>query len=146
MRRFRRGSAVLFGLLAVSACGGGPTPPTPAASASRSIPVPSGASAEPSERRLPTFASDEALMLFALRTDLGGGVFVMRPDGSRVQLGTDALPGVHKVPDWSPDGLRVAFIDQETGRLLIAHLDGSPTQSVAACEDPGCDNPAWSPH
>jgi TolB protein len=70
----------------------------------------------------------------------------MQPDGSQItQLATDALPGVHKHPDWSPDGRRVVFIDETTERMWIANLDGSPSESLAVCDRPGCDYPAWSP-
>jgi Tol biopolymer transport system component len=95
---------------------------------------------------LPSFAADERLLLFALRTDLGGGVFVMRPDGSgRRQLATDAMPGIYRSPDWSPDGQRVAFVEENAGQILIAHLDGSPTEVLEACRNRVCDDPAWSP-
>lgn len=79
-------------------------------------------------------------------TGAGGGVFVARPDGTGMQqLAQDVLPGVHKRIGWSPDGQRIVFIDETTERMWIAHLDGSPTESVAACDTPGCDFPAWSP-
>jgi hypothetical protein len=95
---------------------------------------------------LPVFAADEALLLTARVTGAGGGIFVKRPDGTGTQqLATDILPGVHKRPDWSPDGQHVVFVDETTERMWIAHLDGSPTDPVPACDEPGCDSPAWSP-
>jgi Tol biopolymer transport system component len=95
---------------------------------------------------LPAFAPDEPLVLTGYVTGAGGGIFVKRPDGTGGwQLGTDVLPGVHKRGSWSPDGQQVVFIDQTTERMWIAHLDGSPTTSMAACDAPGCDFPAWSP-
>lgn len=95
---------------------------------------------------LPSFRPEEPLILTGMVTGAGGGILVMRPDGTDVQqLGGDALPGVHKRGDWSPDGQRVVFIDETNGRMWIAHLDGSPTESVRACDTPGCDFPAWSP-
>ena len=79
---------------------------------------------------LPVFAPDEPLVLTYRVTGAGGGLFVRRPDGTGVwQLATDILPGVHKHPDWSPDGQHVVFIDEATERMWIAHLDGSPTES-----------------
>ena len=112
--------------------------------ASPSAPTSSAPSTLPS---LPSFRPDEPLILTGnLAGDGGGGILVMRPDGTDVQqLGSDALPGVHKRGDWSPDGQRVVFIDDTSGRMWIAHLDGSPTESVPACDTPGCDYPAWSP-
>jgi Tol biopolymer transport system component len=95
---------------------------------------------------LPAFADDEPLVLFARLTGEGGGVFVLRPDGSGMgQLGADVLPGVHKRGDWSPDGKKVVFIDETTERMWIASLDGSPSVSVPVCDIPGCDYPSWSP-
>jgi Tol biopolymer transport system component len=102
--------------------------------------------AAPTGAALPTFAPDAPLILYALRTDIGGGIYVMEPDGTDArQLATDILPGVHKAPDWSADGGSVVFVDQTTEQLWIAHLDGSPTERVPGCDDDICDNPAWSP-
>jgi Tol biopolymer transport system component len=95
---------------------------------------------------LPSFDPAEPLLLVARVTGAGGGIFVMRPDGTGLtQLAGDALPGVHKHPDWSPDGQRIVFMDDTSERMWIAHVDGSPSTSVSACETRGCDYPAWSP-
>jgi TolB protein len=104
---------------------------------------------------LPVFAPDEPLVLTLRQPDDGGGIFVMRPDGTGLrQLATDLPPGIHDHADWSPDGQHVVFADHATDRLWIAHLDGSPTTAVSTCDSPapytdppmpGCDNPAWSP-
>jgi Tol biopolymer transport system component len=142
-------------LVGAAACGGpaqspmpgtpGSTTPavTPARSSSGPIdatPTAAGSSA------LPAFADGEPLLLYSLRTDLGGGVFVMRPDGSgRTQLATDTAPGIYKAPDWSPDGKHVAFIEENAGQVLIAHLDGSATEVLDVCRAGVCDNVAWSP-
>jgi hypothetical protein len=100
----------------------------------------------PPDAALPVFAPDEPLVLSAHLTGAGGGLFVRPADGSDAQqLATDVLPGAHKHPDWSPDGQAVVFIDEVTERMWIAHLDGSPTEAVAACDTPGRDYPAWSP-
>ena len=95
---------------------------------------------------LPAFAPDEPLVLTYRVTGAGGGLFVRRPDGTgERQLATDVLPGVHKHPDWSPDGQQVVFIDEATERMWIAHLDGSPTDSVPVCDTRGCDCPStWT--
>lgn len=141
----------VIGVLVVSmvaACSApGVTPsirPSVVASAPTNSPTPTAMpSADPG---LPVFEDSEPLLLVARLTGAGGGIFVLRPDGTgATRLATDALPGVHKHPDWSPDGRRVVFIDDRTEQMWIAHLDGSPTTSVAACDAPGCDYPAWSP-
>ena len=118
--------------------------------AAASSPIPSLSAAG-----LPVFAPDEPLVLTLRQSDDGGGIFVMRPDGTGLrQLATDILPGIGDHADWSPDGQLVVFVDHATDRLWIAHLDGSPTTAVPACDSPapyndppmpGCDNPAWSP-
>jgi Tol biopolymer transport system component len=137
-----------FGAMLAACAGTGPSPTANATSnATPSAPAvahPTGLPATPAT--LPSFHADEPLLLVAKRGDLGGGIFVMQPDGSRItQLATDALPGLHKRPDWSPDGRRVVFIDETTERMWIANLDGSPSESLAACDKPGCDLPGWSP-
>lgn len=96
--------------------------------------------------RMPAFEPDEPLVLFTRVTGAGGGIFVLRPDGTGLtQLATDILPGVHKRGSWSPDGQSVVLIDETTERMWVAHLDGSPTVSVPVCDRPGCDFPSWSP-
>lgn len=127
---------VVVAAFTVSGCGGSPG----------AKPEPTLASSSPAAGALPVFGPDDPLALFTNVTGAGGGIFVIRPDGSGVQqLGGDVLPGVHKHPEWSPDGQRVVFIDEATEKMFIAHLDGSATESVAACDEPGCDYPAWSP-
>jgi Tol biopolymer transport system component len=144
---------VVASLVLVAACGGGVASPTsradgvvPSQAPASSTPPPPSASVMPSTAALPSFEPDEPLVLFTRLTGAGGGIFVVRPDGTgKVQLGTDVLPGVHKRGDWSPDGQRVVFIDETTERILIASLDGSPTVAVPVCDVPGCDFPSWSP-
>jgi Tol biopolymer transport system component len=115
------------------------------ASSTAALESPPGAS-PPAKPRLPSFAADEPLIEFGQKTDAGGGIFVQRPGETTMQqLATDVLPGVHKGGDWSPDGQRVAFMDEITERMWIAHLDGTPSESVPACDTRGCDYPAWSP-
>jgi len=124
------------------------TPPASAAAASArgSSTLPAQSVSPSAIAGLPAFAPDEPLILFGQLTGAGGGEFVMRPGGTDIQqLGTDVLPGVHKRGDWSPDGQRVVFIDETTERMWIAHLDGTASEHVAACDAPGCDYPAWSP-
>jgi Tol biopolymer transport system component len=139
---------LLAGLLAAGLAGCGPATaasPSPVTTTEPTATT-SRPTAAPTTTDLPAFAPDAPLILYALRTDIGGGIFVMKPDGTDArQLATDILPGVHKAPDWSPDGQSVTFVDEATQQLWIAHLDGSPTEQVRGCEGGICDNPAWSP-
>ena len=130
--------------VAIAAC----APPIPPSAAGGQTGNPTAAGATPvaTESGLPAFDPAEPLLLVEKSVEVGGGIFVLRPDGTgATQLATDVLPGVHKRPDWSPDGDRVVFIDHETERMWIANLNGSPTTRVAICDTPGCDYPAWSP-
>ena len=153
-RSIRGRLALVTSLVLVAGCAGGsPTsePPTPASAPAASSPSAPASAAAPtstasSTAALPIFDPDEPLILYTRVTGAGGGLFVLRPDGSGLaQLATDVLPGVHKRGDWSPDGQRVVFIDQTSERMWIASLDGSPTMAVPACDTRGCDFPSWSP-
>ncbi|MEO8273164.1 MAG: hypothetical protein ABI620_03790 [Chloroflexota bacterium] len=160
MTLLRRAHLALVSCVVIAACTGSPnatatlrgSAPSPSSSAAASLvalvsPSPTDA-ITPRPSGLPVFAADEQLVLYANLTGVGGGIFVMHPDGSgKTRLGADALPGVHKHPAWSPDGRDVVFIDDTTERMLIAHLDGRPTSEVAACGGggAGCDYPAFSP-
>lgn len=141
----------LFALsLSAAACGGGTGPTAPVVATATAAPAMTGTTmpspAPSTAAGLPSFATNEALVVFALRTDLGGGIYVMRLDGTgRQRIGTDGPAGIHKAPDWSPDGQDVVFVEENAGDLLISHLDGSPTDVVEACRDLVCDDPAWSP-
>jgi len=147
----QRGRAFVLILAIVAGCSPaastsntGPTSP-PETTAVSECTTPPARTPDPTTG-LPAFGQDEPLVMFALRTDLGGGIFVMHLDGTnRLQLATDVLPGVHKAPDWSPDGQHVVFVDEQVSGLRIAHLDGSPTDVVEACRNLACDDPAWSP-
>jgi TolB protein len=95
---------------------------------------------------LPAFAPDEPLFAWNRLTGAGGGLFVSKPDGTGMtQLAADLPVGVHKRIAWSPTGDRIAFIDEATGKLWIANLDGSLTTPVPICDTPGCDFPAFAP-
>lgn len=62
--------------------------------------------------------------------------------GGRVAL-SDALPGSHRGPAWSPDGARLAFTGPD-GIYVVSALGGAIDRAVA---DPGRTliTPAWSP-
>lgn len=160
----RIGSIALAGMFAIAACSPGSASPSLSAASTNPAqvapsvapsapPSPSVAvSATPSESALPVIARDEPLLLYYHCYDLCGtpeglaGIYVMRPDGTDIRrIGGDAPGAAHKHPDWSPDGQRVVFIDQNSERMWIANLDGSPSTSVEACDTVGCDYPAWSP-
>ena len=155
-----RSLAVIVLAFSIAACGATSTTSrtpisSPSASAtSRAIASPTPAATvvlSPSPSGLPVIAANEPLLLYyhcwAGCGQAGGsaGIFVSGLDGTNIRrIGADA-PGTHKHPDWSPDGQRVVFIEEATGKMWIAHLDGSPSTSIPTCDTPGCDYPAWSP-
>jgi Tol biopolymer transport system component len=76
---------------------------------------------------------------------------LVRPDGSGdhpLVPGIRAGDQVH--PDWSPDGMHIAFAADDgdgTRDLWIVNVDGSEATKAYDCSDPCAwsDDPAWSP-
>lgn len=79
-------------------------------------------------------------------TPVNEQVWVMNADGSaKTQLTSDAV-GHDQVPDWSPDGTRIAYEDGDFGssRIFVMNADGSGEHQLTF--GPGDDlGPAWSP-
>jgi TolB protein len=85
-------------------------------------------------------------------TDGRWAIFLMRPDGSDAHEIVADVPGEHKLPAWSPDGSRLAFVvqddDHPEGSIWMANADGSDASllSGGGAECPvGLFHPAWSP-
>ena len=121
---------VVAGCSSGASAGGGPT-------------APAGGSASPS--RSESTSSDPAtgLLVYQWQAPTGNdSVTFAAGDGSgaRAVLPKGVEQGFH--PDWSPDGTRVVFSDQDTGLWVMA-LDGSASKRVHNCSN--CDFPAWSP-
>ena len=151
-RRLLAGIASLAVVL--SGCAGSPavapsSPSDATASASAEAPAtaaPTAVVPSPSIGPVPAvIAPQEPLMLLYHCCDGESGIFVMALDGTDVRRLAADVPGLHKHPDWSPDGQHVVFTVQETNQMWIAHLDGSPSTRIGVCDRPGCDYPAWSP-
>ncbi len=77
------------------------------------------------------------------RTDVGQ-VYVMDADGSNVTQLTfyDAWKG--QVPDWSPDGSKIAYAAGDTGDILVMNADGTNQHTVVGGETDDFGT-AWSP-
>jgi len=77
-------------------------------------------------------------------------IFLMRPDGTGQHELVPDLAGSDFHPDWSPDGLRVAFIHYAPGErseLWVVDADGSDAAKLLSCVSP-CNEfayPDWSP-
>ncbi|MEO8273163.1 MAG: hypothetical protein ABI620_03785 [Chloroflexota bacterium] len=135
--------AVGGGLLAT---GGGPLPaPSTGPTATGFV----GRSPEPARTYRTTAAPPrpgEAWILYERFTQLGGGLFLMRPNGTESHRIFTEVPGTLKDSDWAPDGEQIAFIDEQTEYLYIANIDGSNLRRVGYCDNhTGCAHPAWSP-
>jgi TolB protein len=81
---------------------------------------------------------------------IGGGgnldIYVMNPDGSgETRLTND--PGSDRFPVWSPDGSRLAFQSNRSGRDLIYSMDvdGSNLTKITQNQSNNDKQPSWSP-
>lgn len=102
--------------------------------------------ASPTPSSLPlAILPGESWILYERFTQLGGGLFAMRPDGTDSHAVAADIPGVHKESDWSPDGQRIVFIDETAGFMWVVGIDGSDAQRIGYCDRGGCGKPAWSP-
>jgi Tol biopolymer transport system component len=102
-------------------------------------------SVAPSGTSRPTIGTDEPWIVFEATVSAArDGTFLMREDGSGIHRIATGVPGSHKHPDWSPDGLRIALISENDDSIWIAEVDGSAVEQVVTCHG-GCDFPAWSP-
>ena len=76
---------------------------------------------------------------------------LVRPDGSDDQaVAPDILAGDQNHPDWSHDGLRIAFSADDgdgTRDIWTVNVDGSDPSKIVDCADPCAwtDDPSWSP-
>ncbi|MFH1436582.1 MAG: hypothetical protein ABIJ56_12795 [Pseudomonadota bacterium] len=55
-------------------------------------------------------------------TFLEGDIWIMRPDGSAKTRLTDTRDVIEMYPAFSPDGRRLAYTDQATGRIFVADM------------------------
>jgi Tol biopolymer transport system component len=151
-------SLLTAGMLASAACAAGAGSSGPSAPlAVASTPFPTVA-ATPGATAAPTpvaVIDGEPWIAYGwprVATDGLWAIFLVRPDGSDAhEIAADA-PGEHKLPAWSPDGKRIAFVvqdgDHPEGSIWIANADGSGAAllSGGGAECPvGLFHPAWSP-
>ena len=181
----RRFAGVVLAAILVGACSGGPgqpaaspasatsatpraTPPLPLSPSSSSAPT-----ATPTAMTTPTAAPSatpvavapgEPWIVYEGPIAGGAGVRAVRPDGSGDRWLTPEVPlpskGWQTHPDWSRDGLRLAFAADDaadppgsgccgegTRDLWVSNADGTGAARVLDCKDPctQADDPAWSP-
>ncbi len=115
------------------------TPPKPSATVSTIKPTPVGGSEQ---------------IAFASNRTGSMQIWLMNVDGSQLEQLT-RLPNGACQPEWSPDGLQIAFISPclnksdsgyPGGRIFIMDADGSNIQALPVPLNPEGDyDPAWSP-
>ena len=95
---------------------------------------------------MPDVSADASEIVFVSDRENGvNKIFVMSADGSNLRRLTDT--SYHELsPTWSPDGTRVAFEHDGTGKLQIYVVgrDGSDIRQITDHQG-GCGRAAWSP-
>jgi len=155
--RLRVPAFVAASAFALSACAGTPAPASPTTVS----PIATGSSATttgaPSAATTPTSAApkappsvvpDAAIPWIVYQSP--DGLRILDPGGSGSHRLLSDGPAQARHPDWSPDGLRIAFVVDEsddTRDLWTASWDGSYAARLIDCAPPCRDNdsPAWSP-
>ncbi len=91
-----------------------------------------------SSAQYPVWSPDGTRILF----QSGGGIFVMEPDGTGVELVTPVGGSPAK---WSPDGNRIVFrgLNENSGRLFVIGVDGSGLAPLSD-DEVIVDEFAWS--
>ena len=75
----------------------------------------------------------------------GGEIFTVTAGGSDLHQLTDT-PGDNDIPDWSPDGTKIAFISTRDANAEIYVMDADGTNQRRLTNGPALDTtPRWSP-
>ncbi|HEY3012614.1 MAG TPA: BTAD domain-containing putative transcriptional regulator [Gemmatimonadales bacterium] len=93
----------------------------------------------------PAVSPDGKMVAYAAEAGNRFQLFMRQTGGGRAVPLTEALPGSHRRPEWSPDGNRIAF--QSAGAIYLVDALGSVPQLLAkASRQAGwVAYPAWSP-
>lgn len=98
----------------------------------------------PGDNLYPRWSPDGRMIAFLSSRSGIDQVWVMNADGSNpTQLTFDAVPK-DQVPDWKPDGTKIAYNSGDD--IFVMNADGSNQQQLTTTADPNFDiAPAWSP-
>ena len=93
----------------------------------------------------PRWTPDGRRIVFVWRWvgPVGGMVVSIRPSGTDRRA--SARKGLPLFGSWSRDGRRVAFVDWQSGRVVVASEDGTDQQAVSAPSAAWAETPVWSP-
>jgi Tol biopolymer transport system component/DNA-binding SARP family transcriptional activator len=93
----------------------------------------------------PALSPDGKMVAYAAEAGNRFQLFMKQVRGGRAVPLSEALPGSHRRPQWSPDGSRVAF--QADGAIyLVDALGGVPQRLIGPAHNPGwVAYPTWSP-
>jgi Tol biopolymer transport system component/DNA-binding SARP family transcriptional activator len=93
----------------------------------------------------PALSPDGKIIAYAEEAGGRFHLFVKQVRGERAVSLTDALPGSHRRPEWSPDGSEIAF-QSDRSIYRVEALGGSPRVLVKPTRaEGGVAYPAWSP-
>jgi Tol biopolymer transport system component len=156
--RLRR--IVLAAMVLAGGCSGAPSSAVAPSTSTATAGVPSVAasgpattSASPAASAVSTMPADDPWITYQWVRGGGDGIYLVRPDGTNPhELLPDATYNAFH-PDWSPDGLQIAF-DAETGggnEIWVVNANGTnataivprSTECAISCGDVAL--PAWSP-
>jgi Tol biopolymer transport system component len=108
------------------------------------------ASSTPAASEDLTVRDGEEWIVFQWMVGSGDGIFLIRPDGTGRHLLVPDLEGSEILPDWSPDGQRIAFIHvtpADRNELWVVNADGGGAEMLFSCDVP-CNTvtyPDWAP-
>jgi Tol biopolymer transport system component/DNA-binding SARP family transcriptional activator len=93
----------------------------------------------------PSLSPDGRIVAYAAEAGDRFELFVKQVRGGRAVPLTDALPGSHRRPQWSPDGSEIAF-QSDRAIYLVDAFGGAPRLLVKPIREGGwVAYPAWSP-
>lgn len=95
----------------------------------------------------PSISPDEKSMVFASVGSQNEDIYLANSDGGNIRLLTNTAYK-ERLPVWSPDGQKIAFLSNESGKVFegwIMNPDGSSLRKITTDTTPSAIIPVWSP-